>query len=188
MDDAKAKQKAINDNILLDTNTREAMRVLNEGAEERPTIDLDSFVRTFLPAIGQVHDKPLDMNPWLSIAKGPYNPVDVISNGQVVFTVPPLLNRRDTRLNENSRQSMTTIASVAQQKSDAHPMMGQNYLRKGLESFVGRRKVNPTALTEWNRVLIKYGYEPISLESVPDTKSKPTPSTTDLYSDEVDEL
>ena len=90
MDDAKAKQKVINDNILLDANTREAMRVLNEGAEERPTIDLDSFVRTFLPAIGQVHDKPLDMNPWLSIAKGPYNPVDVISNGQVVFPVPPL--------------------------------------------------------------------------------------------------
>mgnify|MGYP000029356127 FL=1 len=188
MDDAKAKQRKINDSILLDDTTREAMRVLNEGVETKPTIDLDLFVRTFLPALGQEHDEPLDMNPWLAISKGPYNPVDVVSNGSVVFTVPPLLNRRNTRINENSKDSLTTIAVVAKQKGDAHPMMGQNYLRQGLLSYVGRERVNPEALQEWNRVLVKYGYDPIELDAVPSSNKKPNIATASLYGDDVDEL
>lgn len=187
MDDAKAKQREINNNILLDSNTREAMRVLNEGAQERPTIDLDLFVRTFLPALGQEHDEPLDMGPWLTISKGHYNPVDVVSGGKVVFTVPPLLNRRITRINDDSNKSLSTIATVAQQKADAHPMMGQNYLRQGLQSYVGKERVNPEALSEWNRVLVKYGYDPIELDAM-ESVSKPNLSTAQLYSDDVDEL
>jgi hypothetical protein len=189
MDNSKSKQQEINDNILLNSHVRDAMKVLNEAAEKHPTIELDLFVRTFLPAIGQEHDEALNMGPWLTVAKSPYNPVDVVSNGQVVFTVPPLLNRRHTRINERSQDSLTTLAVVAQQKSDAHPLMGQTYLRNGLMNYVGKTRVNPNALAEWNRVLTKYGYEPIETEAVPESVKPASVSTASLYDpDDVDEL
>jgi len=169
-----AKDRAqSNRDVLLDSQTREAMDTITKLSHQKATIDLDTFVRVYLPALGQSHEDPLSLVPWVKLAGGPFMPVDVVSNGRVVHTVPPLLNRTQTVLNSTNGQSLSNLVEIANKKRDVSPNLGINHLRQGLEGRVQDRRVVVSELLEWNSILTKYGYSPIE---IPDAVKNADPS------------
>lgn len=152
-----------NRDVLLDAQTREAMATINKFSHHRTQIDLETFVRIYLPALGQVHEDPLSLTPWVQLAGGPFMPVDIVSGGKVIHTVPPILNRTQTILNEHNGQSLSKLVEIANKKRDVSPNLGINHLRQGLESRVQDRRVVVSELNEWNNILTKYGYAPIEI-------------------------
>lgn len=97
------------------------------GTEARAKIDEEVFVHEILPHLVNPGSKSAVPAVWIGIAGSPYSEVDLIKDGNVVNTVPPLMARpniKDTAKN----LSMLDIGITYEQKLQRTAAEADNFM------------------------------------------------------------
>lgn len=136
-----------------------------------PTIDEYLFVKRYLPLF-LTRDELTPVSAWLEVAKHPFSPVNVVKNGKVLFTVPPLCRQVSVR-SESVHDSVYEILSLARKKEMISPVLGANYLKEKLDQLIIADPASLDTIRQWNTIFEYYGLDTVDLSSLP----TPTTST-----------
>lgn len=136
--------------------------------KNRPRIPEALFKNVFLGLFANLENQHPDatIENWIAIAGNPFNPVDVIDNQQVLFTVPAVFSKDAVvpqAMNENN-EPIAHIVSIAEKLSLRSPIEGQNYIDNKYSGVSERvkGKVSQVAFAkEWNAIFTRYGLPPI---------------------------
>lgn len=158
---------------LLDPELEAAMKTLDEDLGGLPKVEYHLFVKKYLPLLVQ-EPGTVNMDEWVSVAKTPYHPVEVVKNGEVLYTVPPLLRRQKPHTASSSERSMSNISILVEKQANIHAPAAMETLRRSLLARIDPEDINEEYVREWTRILIDHGY----LE-----KAEPTGTATDAISD-----
>lgn len=112
---------------------------------------------------------------WVNFAGSIYQKVHVVDErGQVLFTVPPILDRTAIQsLVHSSGKTIGEIVENSQLYANIHPAQGAAYLERELDkrALVMKVPVNVVqSLKTWNEIFARYGRPPIAL--APEEKGK----------------
>lgn len=162
---------------LNDEITRIAADVEKATAAVRARLPERHFREIYLPMFAGDEKNPynVDLNHWVGFAGNPYREVDIIDeHGQVLFTVPPVLDREAVNpVNpEQTRTSVSHVIATAQQYGRIHPSQGVAFLDTELTGRALLMKVPPNVakdLQTWNMIFTRYGRPPI-IEVAPEQK------------------
>lgn len=163
--------------------------IMAEAEENRPVISEYHFVNVFLPFFCGEDKNGITRGNWETVARGYYNKVDVVDKlGNVLFTVPPLLDRTGiTTIVPDGSGGMTIsdIVSHAHQLTNWHPARGKAFLEGALADRALFMKSNPSSrkyLVMWNKIFTRYHKKPIlvpgltpeelGLEHLPENQEK----------------
>lgn len=140
------------------------------AAGDRPRLAVRIFEGIFLPYFAGDEKRAYpqaDVGWWVGrVAGNPYQEVDVVDNaGEVLFTVPPMLDRTavDAKLNGQGAGVAHIVAS-AQQYALLSPMAGSNYLQAELtkKALIMRVPANVVGhLQRWNAIFERFGRPPL---------------------------
>ncbi len=131
-----------------------------------------NFVHVFLPVFAgdEVNPYGAQLYPhWVNVAGNPYRPVDVVGpKGEVLFRVPPLLDRRrvatSTQNGHGPRSSISHMVASANQYAAMSPAMSEQYLSREFTQRAILMKVPHNVLEDleaWNAIFVRYGRPPI---------------------------
>lgn len=138
---------------LQDQRMVDAFRMLAEPSV--PVIEEYVFVKKYLPLFVD-NDKEVPVSLWLEVARHPYNPVDVVSNGQVIYRVPPLCKRVNINAINNPRDSVYEMISTYKMKSDVHPTLGDKFLEQKTNELIRKETLDTSTLKQWNVIFARY--------------------------------
>lgn len=132
------------------------------------TISLDLFSKVFFPMfLAYLSGKQnVDLSYWYDETNtNGYQSVDVVDRaGEIVFTVPPLLNNRKTDLGDTLEMSPAEIMAIADMHDKSFPGNGVKYIEKNLtEKFdrdvEGNLQLQEKFVNGWKKIFKFYGYE-----------------------------
>lgn len=158
------------------------------GAEETdvPKLPEAVFVQKYLPILADTQSGRADLSQWLDVCGNAYRPVDVVRGKEVLFRVPPLLNRYATP-GLSKGKPIAEILKLGEAKTRLHPVMGETYLTTALNSKVEHQSANTEQVKIWNDIFSRYGYPLIELKT-PLPGDKPKDSDKPLFSEEFDDF
>lgn len=147
-------------------------QLTNAAVIDRPRIPERYFAGLFLPFFAGDAERAypqVNLVMWVNrVAGNPYHEVDVIDrDGQVLFTVPPVFDRRAVDPQKSVQSNATPVSHVvasAQQYTNLSPAMGDQYIRSELtkRALVMRVPANVLAHVEsWNQIFARYGRPPL---------------------------
>lgn len=164
------------------------LQSLSVGANAK--LPEDVFVNVFLPFFAGEKTEVTAVN-WFNVARGDFDPalaeqlgdsmrmasgsyreVDVIdAAGNVIFTVPPLLDRLAVRTLKRQRgvDSVSDIIHQARDYSNLSPMHGQQHLERELNER-GDRMFTPHVdeyATRWAAIMARYGKTMLNADGAP---------------------
>lgn len=122
----------------------------------------DLFVNYFLPRfMGRVLDPGNWVVEWISIAGSPTAEVGVRDpNGNVLFTVPPLLHTKGLVMNKENGDLGDIFGRYLQMKNNL-PQVGTKFLFQKLgeksQEFLDRVSISKEE-SSWMYILLRYGY------------------------------
>lgn len=154
----------VEDGLKMSDKEREALDEIAALADMRPRISEELFVSRYLPILGS-RQPNTDITPWLEVAGNAYRAVDVVKDGNVLFTVPPIFRQIPTKIHRRGSESVLEIVETSKLHAAQHPRVGQHYLDQHLSSSVERVDPETEQLEKWKEVLKRYGY---------DTQDQPT--------------
>ena len=146
------------DGLKMSDKEREAIELLSSFEEEKPRISEELFVSRYLPLLAS-RQTGVDVTPWLQVAGNAYRSVEVVKDGKVLFTVPPLLRQIPTKIHRRGAESVLEIVETSRLHAAQHPRVGQYYLEQHLQGAVDPEPPEESALKEWYNVLKGYGYD-----------------------------
>ncbi len=168
-------------------------QILNSSADIRNKLPEEVFVKAFLPYFSGI--VPMDNTSavkanWIGIAGTPMSPVDVIdSTGNVIFTVPPLLDTSVINLTRNSREDRS-IASIHDEynlRTNHIPAVANTFISNALNNEAGKilqevpGKMEANAKV-WNSIFERYGIDTSNLNTdKPVTSNQPDPTDDVVY-------
>lgn len=136
------------------------------AAGDRPRLAVRIFEGIFLPFFAGDEKRAYpqaNAAMWVGrVSFSPYQEVDVVdTSGEVLFTVPPLLDRRavDSKVN-NEGAGVAHIVASAQQYALLSPRAGSNYLQSELTRKALIMKVPANVLghlQRWNEIFERFG-------------------------------
>lgn len=158
---------------------KEIMEELDEIAEtDRQRMPEEIFVAGFLPLFAGEADKVpkgLNLTKWSNIAGGPFRQVDVIDRqGNVLFTVPALMDRSAFVSRTNDRINMGHIAATAVQYAHQSPALARNYIDEELAKRQVLKSIPAVVmqnLETWNTIFVRYNRPPLIALEPKDTKA-----------------
>jgi hypothetical protein len=184
--DKFAEQKQTGDSNIV---TKRLIQIAEEDIKRLPE---RVFVGVFLPVFAgdeQLHYN-VNMETWLNYAGSPYKSVHVVDrNDNILFTVPPLLNREAVNPVKPSdyKVPISSVVTTAGQIANQSPRQGLRYLTTELTKRALIMKVPGNVLKDlaiWNSIFTRYGRLPI-VELTADQK-KIINNTTDEVDDTDD--
>jgi len=165
---------------LVNSNKASVERVITEVTEklnpyeQRYSFPEELFVKFFLPFfVGEIPATPeINMNTWLDKVSGdPKNPVDIIDNeGNVIFTVPPILDQSVIEQSNPQSRSMTVIERQYSRLKEISAVASQMYLEKTLTGIHVKDKPTEEVYNNirvWNDILKRYGKEDKIVNIIP---------------------
>jgi hypothetical protein len=159
---------------LLPDDLRSAMESICEWSRENKRIDYDTFRRKYAELL--LSKDPVDLTPWEQVAGNPYSRVDVIRNGKIVYTVPPLWRSQVTLMPDVYERSMSKVQLDFSKQYEIHPEASMKTIQNGISSRLNPGKVDLADLLNWNKILIDMGREPIDLSGFNVEESGQTPA------------
>ena len=119
------------------------------------------FKEHILPILVNYDGKQSLVN-WQRVAGHVLRALEVFDprNGNVLFTVPPLLRQIRNEITGRGQHSAYEIIQTAEKKRQVVPALGDAYLRKDLVSRFQKEVVDVEAIRQWNQILARYGYPP----------------------------
>ena len=152
------------------------------AATDTPNLQERIFVNVFLPFFAGDENLmyPADLNMWRNVAGSPYHAVNVIDpNGQVLFTVPPIFDRKSVNPVDGTRSSLSHVLATTSQYAAIHPNQGALYLNHELTQRAVIMKVPSAVLQEvetWNAIFVRYGRPPLKALEESNASVAATPS------------
>lgn len=129
-----------------------------------PKVKEEIFVGVFLPFFAGDADanKAVNFGMWMNVAHNGYRPVNVVNElDEVLFTVPPVLNRQNVRAGvATDINTFSHIAATTQQYAANHPQLGKQYMasmiaQKQLLAFDTEEGIKEARI--WNEIFARYG-------------------------------
>jgi hypothetical protein len=166
----------------------QAMDAILEWEDRRPRIPETEFKQSLLPMLADPANE--DYSLWLKIAGSWQRPIEVESDqdGELLFTVPPLVERTSDPLRQSGRDSAYETVMNSARKMEISHVAGGEYLQKKLLPRIrvsGDRKEN---IERWNMIFERYGLTHL-LVSVEDGSSDASASNSGTVEfDGYDEL
>lgn len=174
------KKDLVIDDYLMPEELVDSMLAINEFDENVRAIDEHTFRTRFLELLTNT-ESPQPTIGWLQIARSPYNPVNVVKDGKLLFTVPPLVRTHPTNINVDSFTNCNVIAVEYKQYLRQHPNVGMNYISQAMAGKLQLSGPDYDYVASWNKVLEYYGKPLIPLptsfkekEAVDDTNQPET--------------
>lgn len=152
--------------------------ILDLAKTEIPTIREEVFVNNYLPLLAS-KEVGVDLTPWLEVCGHFYRPVDVVKDGEVLYRVPALLKQTPVNSPVGPRDSVDERIKTSRLKARVHPRLGKTYFEQELGKLVGSNAPDMESLSVWNGILSRYGYEPLTNDTV-DTTSPTKPVVDDV--------
>lgn len=160
--------------------------------KSNPRIDRNAFVEYWLPLLLSKVDPekqagggpPIAM--WVDqIAGGGYNPVDVMDGDQVIYTVPPMLNRDAVALRSGSGlfDAMTHLNNL---RDNGRLKEAAELEAKMFDGATAKVDGAATYIFEMNAIAVKEGYKPlieVSIASPAIAEGEALADTTEEISD-----
>lgn len=137
-------------------------KALVELSQPHPrAIEESAFVKEFLPLLAS--KEPVDLRPYIDMAGGPFNPVDVYRGEEWLYRVPALADDRDEMFAGLQGVNVQRAVNEAFAQSQAMPALGDAVI---LHELKDRMKFNPISLNTvvvLNQIFERYGYPKIEL-------------------------
>ncbi|QVD49139.1 hypothetical protein LUCX_69 [Xanthomonas phage vB_XciM_LucasX] len=132
-----------------------------------PKLPESVFVQHLLPIlVAAGEQKRVDLTRWLDIAGTPQRAIEVVDDntGEQLFILPPLMRSLPTVFQEELIYS--NIVGGSLQRTDVHPMVGQNFLADALRRVqLGVKGPDLESLKNWNSIRARYNLPPIGGEA-----------------------
>jgi len=154
----------------------EEIKVIKDSLKEADTdstarLEEYIFVNVFLPLFAgdtELMYPQASLAIWANIAGSVYKPVNIVNkNGEVLYTVPPIMNNTVINPISNSKTSLAHVVATAKQYSNIHPVQGRNYLMAELTQRATIMNVPKNVLEnlhQWNEIFTRYGRPKIAEE------------------------
>ena len=149
------------------------------GRRPNNTMPEGSFIQYILPIISgeKLFDSPYDepnkpnasgvtIAEYISLAGSPYNEIDVVSGGKVLFSLPPIfckdvIVRKEVKKDISAELSLAALKSV-DYKAQSETIVTNTLMdRIALVSLKTENKILSSYLDRWNAILKRYNKEPI---------------------------
>lgn len=140
---------------------QEALDTILNSEEDRPAVSESVFTERYLPVFAGVSEGSDKIDSWLDIAGNVYRSVDIMRDGEVVFTVPPLVRRIHPSTLRRRGGSMTDAMEMILKKTQQAPRAGQAYAAREVEERVQATTIEKDPIGVWNEIFVYYGYGPI---------------------------
>lgn len=148
--------------------------------KDRVTLSERIFANVFLPFFAGDEKLLYDVNlaTWSNYAGSPYKEVDVLDiYGNLLFTVPPMLDRTAVNPISNSNVSVSHVVATASQYARIHPSQGMQYMTSELNKRAQIMRIPANVidnLKTWNKIFARYGRPPLMvIEETDDNNNKP---------------
>lgn len=137
-----------------------------------PRVSEKIFVKVFLPVFLADEENNIynaNISTWVNKVSGnPFTEVDVVAdNGEIIYTVPAILNRNYVNPINETNINISQIISNSEMLSRIHPNQGEVYLYTSLDkrAMLLKNSVNNLdELNRWNNIFKRYGIKPIELK------------------------
>lgn len=154
-------------------NSPEVAKALDQLAHFSPReIQENVFVSQYLPILAG--DAGTNLNPWIDLAGGPFNPVNVLNGSEFLFQVPPLASNDNDMFKDLEQVNVQAEVIRAFQEGQNVPAMGDARVHLLANRF-GRNKVNTANVVALNAIFQRYGYPLIELANAPGATVQGTP-------------
>lgn len=154
-------------------NAPEVARALDEISHFTPReIQEAVFVAQFLPIIAG--DAGTNLNPWIDMAGGPFNPVNVMNGREFLFQVPALADNRDNMLSGLKGVDVQAEVVRAFQEGQSVPALGDARVNM-LASRFGQNPINTANVVALNAIFKRYNYPLITVDNIPLDAIQSTP-------------
>ena len=149
------------------------------GRRQNNTMPEGSFIQYILPIISgeKLFDSPYDepnkpnasgvtIAEYIAVAGSPYNEIDVVSGGKVLFSLPPIFCK-DVIVRKEVDRKISADLSIAALKSVDYKAQSETIVtntlmdRIALVSLKTENKILSSYLDRWNAILKRYNKEPI---------------------------
>lgn len=132
---------------------------------ERSKLPENIFVSYFLPFFaGKLlnSDSNKIISEWVGIAGTPMAEVDIIDpSGQVLYTVPPLMDTSSINVTTGERKRLGSIMSEYELKSNHIPVVGERFLESALNNkqneILNVPNIDQQNASRWTMIFQKYG-------------------------------
>lgn len=95
---------------------------------------------------------------WIAIAGNPLQAIDVIRDGKVIFTAPPLFSTDKPVLADDRKHLFKQLLKDVKEKSDISPILGDQLLNHYIHVIAnGDKSINPAYAAHWMHILEFYG-------------------------------
>lgn len=135
-----------------------------ETKDVNVTMFLSEFENRFLPALMDSPNSADGVRVWWDRVGTPYKGITVLNadTNSVEFQVPPLLRPHSgVKSIDTKGESMSDIVATAGKKSEVIPAIGDRYISEKLTSKIKPIDPNPNDMISWNKILVRFGYDPI---------------------------
>lgn len=164
---SEKKEPVVDEEMGMTQDLIDSMKSITEMTEDAiRQMPEHIFRTTYLPLLlGEIADG--NMRLWADAAGGAYNEVEIVKDGKVIFTVPPLMRRHPTRVKHKQEDSIATIAGEAQLHMNNHPLMGQRMLVNKISKKNILQGYDEKSVAQFNAIL-KYYDRPLIGDVVDD--------------------
>ena len=168
----------------VDPELMECMKFLMDSSKTHSRLDKLTFVNKYLPMfLG--HQKDVDLTEWVAVARTPNHYVDIVdTNGQVIWTVPPLIVQGKTMVGSGGRFSLTEHIAIASRKMEVSKNSGTEHLAAALQPIIDANKVDVEHIKMWNKIFVDNGHPPL-LELKPEEVNESGINDDDLEYEEL---
>lgn len=134
-------------------------------SEARETIDLKTFSELFFPMfVARFSGKTVELSRWCSYTNtSGHQWVDVVDSGEVIFSVPPVLQSISTTVGTGLQQDPHEIINIARLKDNVIPGSGNRHIKENLTEKLDLEDDLVKGMDEYTRNWIPifqyYGYE-----------------------------
>lgn len=94
---------------------------------------------------------------WIAIAGNPMQAIDVMRNGKIIFTAPPLFSTDKPVLSDGHKHLFKELLKDVKEKSDISPILGDQLLNNYIHVIANNDKaLNPAYAAHWRHILEFY--------------------------------
>lgn len=147
------------------------LKITTDAIEELESSDIKSldeyiFANVFFPYfIGESNIYNVTNELWVKVAGGNFKPVNIVDKaGNVLFQVPPILNRGAIKPIVERGAGIEHVIKQAELMGHLHPSQGDAFLKVELEKrafMINTQSVNVDEAILWNDICTRYKREPI---------------------------
>lgn len=160
--------------------------------EELPTIEEQEFLNRWIGLFWERDKYPDVAAVWVDrVAQSPRQPVEVVSGGEVVAIVPPMIGPSVTELIKEHRATLGALSAAAIATGNNFPQLGETYLSSSLIQYQDKVETRPEVLmaqeeyrNNWMKLFSKYGL----VQSVSEVAEEKAGPKNELNEDEFGDI